>query len=60
MIASIMLTFQCGCHNRGWTLMFSQPPASSFTPVTMMARLVTERDQVTRRRRQRLVVTDVH
>ena len=40
--------------------MFSEPPRSSFTPVTMMARLVTERDQVSRRRRQRLVVTDVH
>merc|ERR1711971_1467435 len=50
---------KCGCHNRGWTLMFSEPPSSSFTPVTMMARLVTERDQVARRRRQRMVVTEI-
>ena len=40
--------------------MFSEPPGSSFTPVTMMATLVTERDQVARRRRQRMVVTEIH
>ena len=39
--------------------MFTEPPSSSFTPVTMMARLVTERDQVARRRRQRMVVTEI-
>ena len=49
----IFSLYQCGCHSRG-LIIRQTVPSSQFSPVTMMARMVTDKDFVSRRQNLQL------